>query len=54
MEWKGSQLLQRRTNTCQRILIPQDVPLDTIGYLIVVAIIIIIVAIGVLPPFPRL
>ena len=54
VEREGSQLLQGRTDTCQRILVLQDVPLDIIIYLIVVAIIIIIVAIGVLPLFLHL
>ena len=51
MEREGSRLLQGQTDTYQRILVLQDVPLDIVGYLIIVAIVIIVVAIGVLPLF---
>ena len=54
MEREGSRLLQGRTNTCQCILVLQDVPLNIIGYLIIIAIVIIIVVVGVLPLFPHL
>ena len=51
MEWEGSRLLQGQTNTCQCILVLKDVPLDIVGYLIIIAIIIIVITVDVLPPF---
>ena len=54
MEREGSRLLQGRTNTYQRILVLQDVTLNNIGYLIIVTIIVVVIAVGVLPSFPRL
>ena len=54
VEQEGSRHLQGRTDTCQRILVLQFVPLNIVGYLIVVSIVIIIIAVSVVPSFPRL
>ena len=54
VEQEGSRCLQGETDTYQRILVLQVVPLDIIDYLVIISIIIITIAVSVLPLFPCL